>query len=184
MEEQIPVKLVFGRSPRDVVTIANSFPEQSTTPATARDLADQTLRTLAMQSYLEARQRADLRRYIAAHLFPSKGPCAPRGRVYNWQVGKSKIKQGTTSVRWYKARVLSQEGAICVIDTGTTVLRVNQSKLRQEKATWHNVSSSPDHRQPHPPSASAPRERLDPPRERARTRGTWGLVDCTSWCST
>ena len=35
--------------------------------------------------------------------------------------------------RWCKAWVLSQEEAICVIDTGTTVLRVNQSKLRHKK---------------------------------------------------
>ena len=47
---------------------------------------------------------------------------------------KSKIKHGVTFGRWFKARVHVQEGAICVIDTGTTVLRVNQSKLRKEKA--------------------------------------------------
>ena len=45
----------------------------------------------------------------------------------------SKIKHGVTSGRWYKARVLSQEGAIRAIDTGTTVLRVNQSTWRKEQ---------------------------------------------------
>ena len=85
-----------------------------------------------MKSYLEARQRADLRRDIAARLLPTEGPYSPSDRVYYWQVDKSKIKHGVTSGRWYKARVLSQEGAICVIDTGTTVLRVNRSKVRKE----------------------------------------------------
>ena len=88
---------------------------------------------MTMQSSLEARQIADLRRDIAGRLLPSEGPCQPGDRVYYWQIDKSKIKHGTTSGRWYKARILSQEGAICVIDTGSTVLRVNQSKLRKER---------------------------------------------------
>jgi hypothetical protein len=92
------------------------------------------------KSYLEARQRADLRRDIAARLLPTEGPYSPGDRVYDWQVDKSKIKHGVTSGRWYKGRVLSQEGAICVIDTGTTVLRVNQSRLRKEKG----MESQPD----------------------------------------
>ena len=94
---------------------------------------DQTLQKLAMTYYLEARQRADLRRDIAARLIPTEGPYSAGGRVYYWQVDNSKINHGVTSGRWFKARVLSQEGAICVIDTGTIVLRVNQSKLRKEK---------------------------------------------------
>ena len=77
------------------------------------------------------------------------------------------MKHGTMSGRWCKARVLSQEGAICVIDTGTTVLRVNQSKLRQEKGAWNETAVSPDNPQPPPPSDSVPRERPDVPRERA-----------------
>jgi hypothetical protein len=67
-----------------------------------------------------------------------------------WQVDKVKIKRGVTSGRWFKARVLSQEGAICVIDIGSTVLRTNQSNLRKEQF----VESAAD---------SLPRERLDAP---------------------
>ena len=92
---------------------------------------DQTLQNMAMKSYLEARQRADLRRDIVARLIPTEGPYSPGDRVYYWQVDKSKIKHGVTSGRWYKARVLSQDGALCVIDTETTVLRVNQSKTAE-----------------------------------------------------
>ena len=89
------------------------------------------LTKLAMKSYLEARQRADLRRDIAARLLPTEGPFAAGDRAYCWQVDNSKLKHGATSGRWFKARMLSPERAICVIDTGTTVLRVNQSKLRK-----------------------------------------------------
>ena len=112
---------------------------------------DQTLQRLTMTYYLEARQRADLRRDIAALLFPTGGPFSVGDRVYYWQVDKStKKKHGTTSGRWFKARVLSQEGAICVLMQVPQFLRVNQSKLRKEKF----VDS---------PTDSLPRERPDVP---------------------
>ena len=121
-----PVEFVFGRKPRDVITIDNSSPEQLSVPLSSLEQMDQAMQKMAMKAYLEARQRADLRRDIAARLLPTEGPYSPGDRVYDWQVDKSKIKHGVTYGRWYKARVLSQEGAICVIDTDTTVLRVNQ----------------------------------------------------------
>ena len=96
-----------------------------------------------MRQYLEARQRADLRRYIAARLLPTEGPFYVGDCVYYWQLDKSKKSHGATSGRWFKARVLSQEGAICVIDTGTTVLRVNQSELRKEKFVESLTDSLP-----------------------------------------
>ena len=69
-----PVERVSGRPPRGVVTMESSSPDQLTTPDTARDLADRTLHKLAMKSYLEARQRAELRTDIAARPLPSEGP--------------------------------------------------------------------------------------------------------------
>ena len=112
-----PVDLVFGRPPRDIVPIEHSSPEQLTTPETARDLADRQLQKLAMKSYSETRQRGDLQRDIAARILPMAGLVAPSDRVYYCQIDKSQVKHGTISDRWYKARVLSQERAICVIDT-------------------------------------------------------------------
>ena len=56
---------------------------------------------------------------------------------------------------------------ICVIDTRTTVLRVNQAKMRQEKGAWNNAALSPNSSPAPPPSDSAPREQLGAPRERA-----------------
>ena len=99
-----------------------------------------------MTSYLEARQRADLRRDIAARLLPTEGPYSPSDRVYYWQVDNNKLKHGVTSGRWFKATVLSQEGAICAIDTGTTVLRVNQSKLRKDKGMDSPTNTCPRER--------------------------------------
>ena len=49
-----------------------------------------------------------------------------------------------------------------MIDTRTTVLRVSQSKLRQENGAWNDVALPPDNPSPPPPS-----ERLEVPRERA-----------------
>ena len=54
-----------------------------------------------------------------------------------------------------------------MIDTGTTVLRVNQSRLRQEKVACNEAALSLDSTPLPPPSDSAPRERLDVLRERA-----------------
>ena len=132
-----------------------------------KHLADRALQTLAMKSYLEARRWADLKRVIATRLLPNEGPFAPGNRLSYWQIDKSKIKQGTMTGKWYKARVLSQEKAICVIDTETSVLRVNQTKLRQEEGAWNDVALPPDSPPLPPPSDSVPRERLDVPREQA-----------------
>ena len=52
------VQLVFGRKPREIVTIENSSPEQLSAPVSSLEQMDQTLHKLAMKYYLEARQRA------------------------------------------------------------------------------------------------------------------------------
>ena len=89
--KKAPVELVFGRKPRDIVTIENSSPEQLSVPVSSLEQMDQTRQKMAMKAYLEARQRADLRRDIAARLPPTEGPYSPSDRVYYWQVDKSKI---------------------------------------------------------------------------------------------
>ena len=65
-----------GKAP---VELENSSPEQLTTPVTSFDQTDQALHKPAMKSDLETRQRADLKRDIAARLLPSEGPfCSNR----------------------------------------------------------------------------------------------------------
>ena len=57
---------------------------------------------------------------------------------------------------------LSQEGAICVIDTGSTVLRVHQSKMRKEMFAGDTTDSRGSDLSD-TPTSSLPRERLDVP---------------------
>ena len=72
------------------MTIDNSSPEQLSVPVSNLDQMDQTLQKLAMKYYLEARQRADLRRDIAARLLPTEGPYSAGDRVYYGQVDKAR----------------------------------------------------------------------------------------------
>ena len=53
---------------------------------------DQTLQKMAMKAYLEARQRADLRRDIAARFLLGEGPFELGDRVNYWQIDNSNIK--------------------------------------------------------------------------------------------
>ena len=63
---------LFSEEPRDIVTIDKSSPEQLSVAVSSLDQMDQTLQKLATKSYLEALQRADLRRDIAARLLPTE----------------------------------------------------------------------------------------------------------------
>ena len=60
---------------------------------------------------------------------------------------------------------MSQEGAICVIDTGLTVLRVKHSRLMRETSAWNDAAISNDAVSAVP--SLAPHERSDIPRERS-----------------
>ena len=50
-----------------------------------------------------------------------------------------KIKHGKAHGQWLKGRISSQMGAICILDIGTNLLRVNQSKLRKAHDDWSDV---------------------------------------------
>ena len=67
------------------MNIEKLIPRAADDTRDGRDLADKTLKKLAMNSYLEARQRANLRTDIAV---------AQSDRVHYWQIGKSKLIQG------------------------------------------------------------------------------------------
>ena len=77
-----PLELAFGRRPRDVVIIVNSIPSQLTAELSPSELTDKQLQTLAMKSYLEVRQRDDVRRDLAQRLLPSQGPLQTSDRAY------------------------------------------------------------------------------------------------------
>ena len=50
--------------------------------------------------------------------------------------GQTRTKDG----RWIRAKTTAQDGSICAIDTGATVIRVNQSKLRRDRDGWRPIA--------------------------------------------
>ena len=128
---QTPLELAFGKRPKDVLDVENANPQQLTLEPSDSDHSDRVAQHLAMKAHLEARQQEDLRRDIAACLQPTPGPFHPGDTVYYWNQDPSKIKRGQKHGNWIKAKVVNHEGAICAIDTGKTILKVNQSKLRK-----------------------------------------------------
>ena len=107
-----PLELAFGRRPRDVITVENSNPEQLSHDQSKPELSDQKLQKLAMKTYLEARQRDDIKKDLAQRLMPSDGPYSPGDLVYYWQSDPSKLKHGKAYGKWIRGTVTSQTGAI------------------------------------------------------------------------
>ena len=129
-----PLELAFGRPPRVLVPLETALPSQLCEPGMG-DNKDQNLKMLAMKAYLEARQARDLRQDLARSLRPTDGPYSPGGRVFYWHQDPSTIKAG----EWIRATVVSQQGPMVCLDTGSTVLRVNQSLIRRDQDAWHDV---------------------------------------------
>ena len=85
-----------------------------------------------MQAYLEARQRIDLRRDVVARRLQSEGPFSVGDRVFYLQLDKSSTNRPAQYqarvpllVRGTEHKVVSQHGALCVIDAGVAIVWVN-----------------------------------------------------------
>ena len=128
------MELAFGRPPCSLVPLETARPSQLCEPGQG-DQKDQLLKTLAQKAYLETRQIRDLRQDLARSLRPTDGPFSPGDHVFYWHQDPSKIKAG----EWIRATVVSQKGPMLCLDTGSTVLRVNQSLVRQDQDVWHDV---------------------------------------------
>ena len=61
-----PVELTIGRRPRDLMDPASMNPEQLTSTQTKQDHLNEKIQNLAMKTHLEAQQREDIRRDLAA----------------------------------------------------------------------------------------------------------------------
>ena len=85
----------------------NFNPEQLSSTLSAPELNDQKLQKLAMKTYLEARQREDIREDLASRLMPSDGPFSVGEHVYYWQVDPNKIKHGVAD--GLKERLLARK---------------------------------------------------------------------------
>ncbi len=68
-----PVELAFGRRPRDIIDVETANPQQLTEDLTLIDKAEKVLSFLVMKSYLEVRQREDLRKDTAARSLCCRG---------------------------------------------------------------------------------------------------------------
>jgi hypothetical protein len=131
-----PLELAFGRKPRDIIDVENANPEQLSVEPPLSEVRDQMLQRLAMNAHNEARQLLDLRRDLARRLRPTDGPFQVGDKIFYWVQDPNKIKPG----EWVRGKVISQQGAIVGIDTGTTIMRVNQSLLRKDPDVWHDVA--------------------------------------------
>jgi hypothetical protein len=148
-----PLELALGRRPADVIDVENSNPQQLTVPLSNADKTAHAVRRLAMKSYIEARQSADLRKDIAAHLKFDEGPFQPGQSVWYWQHDPSKIKSnGQFGGNWLKAKLLTFDGSMAGIDIGSRILKVNISKLRKDYDHFADVEVPMiDVEQPNPP---------------------------------
>ena len=98
---------------------------------------------LAQEAHLQARQRLDLRRDLAAKLLPSHGPLEVNEAVWYWARDMSKIRGG----HWLKAKILSTEYdspmvKIQLQECSPDHVRrfwVNRSLIRKNPDPWHDV---------------------------------------------
>ena len=88
-----PTELAFGRRPSDVVTLENATPAQLTDRPLEADEIVNEVRTLALASYLKARQAEDLRLDLAGCLEFTSGPFNPCDKVWYYAIDESKVKR-------------------------------------------------------------------------------------------
>ena len=82
---------------------------------------------------------------------PSDGPYKPGDKVFVWTspVSANPIaSKAWKKERWVRGTVISQEGAMVNVHVDSSVMRVNQSKIRRDHDGWHDVAvpglDSPD----------------------------------------
>ena len=74
---------------------------------------------------------------------PSDGPYKPGDKVFVWTspVNANSIASNAwKKERWVRGTVISQEGAMVNVHVDSTVMRVNQSKIRRDHDEWHDAA--------------------------------------------
>ena len=82
----------------------------------------------------------------------SDGPYKPGDKVFVWTPPVSAnpvASKAWKKERWVRGTVISQEGAMVNVHVDSTVMRVNQSKIRRDHDEWHDVAV-PGLDSPHP----------------------------------
>ena len=153
------VEIATGRRPPDLFDVETSTPEQLSANPPEEDRTTLDLERIAMRAHQEARQSIDLRKDLARRVMPSDGPYQKGDRVFVWHKDESKKKSEGV---WVRGTVISQEGAMVLVEVHRAVLRVNQSKVRRDGDPWHDVAIPLKPAEPR--SSSAEEVRDDAPR--------------------
>eukprot|EP00439_Symbiodinium_sp_Y106_P033552 s5219_g4.t1 len=139
-----PLEIATGRRPPDLFDVETSTPEQLSANPPEEDRTTLDLQRIAMRAHQEARQSIDLR-----------GPYQKGDRVFVWHKDESKKKSEGV---WVRGTVISQEGAMVLVEVHRSVLRVNQAKVRRDGDPWHDVAIP---LKPAEPRGSSPEEVRD-----------------------
>ena len=131
------LEIATGRRPPDLFDVETSTPEQLSANPPEEDRTTLDLQRIAMRAHQEARQSIDLRKDLARRVMPSGGPYQKGDRVFVWHKDESKKKSEGV---WVRGTVISQEGAMVLVEVHRSVLRVNQSKVRRDGDPWHDVA--------------------------------------------
>ena len=91
------MELAMGRKPRDLLDPPSKNPEQLTSTPTKKDLLNEEIQELAMQTHLEVQQREDFRRDLAERMKFVPPDLRAGEHVFYWQEDPSKIQQGRKS---------------------------------------------------------------------------------------
>ena len=132
-----PLEIATGRRPPDLFDVETSTPEQLSAEPPEEDRTMLQLQRIALRAHQEARQALDLRKDIARRVMPSDGPYSLGDKVFVWMRDESKKKAEGI---WVRGKVVSQEGAMVLVQVHKSVLRVNQSKVRRDHDPWHDVA--------------------------------------------
>ena len=92
-----PMELAMGRKPRDLLDPPSKNSEQLTSTPTKKDLLNEEIQQLAMQTHLEVQQREDFRRDLAERMKFVPPDLRAGEYVFYWQEDPSKIQQGRKS---------------------------------------------------------------------------------------
>ena len=120
--------------------------EQLSSTPTKQDLLNEEIPILAMQTHLEVHQRGDIRRDLAGRMKFVRPDLRAGDHVFYWQEDPSKIQQGRKSGIWLKVEIIAVKGSMAVVNTGTTTLQANMSKLRRPLDTL-DLEEIPDSRE-------------------------------------
>ena len=132
-----PLEIATGRRPPDLFDVETCSPEQLSVDPSSEDRTTLELQRIALRAHQEARQAIDLGKDLARRVMPSDGPYLKGDRVFVWHKDESRKKSEGV---WVRGVVVSQEGAMVLVEVHRAVLRVNQSKVRRDHDPWHDVA--------------------------------------------